>query len=206
MKVRFKNRTSGNIYCSVDVPNEIDNSNIISTAVKIAKKEYNFNYDVKEHFADIEYVNNKKDIERKLKISFDYDCTLSEPFIQKIAEVFIKSGCDVWVLTSRKDDTIIENGKIIGHSGFNMDLRRTIERLGIPFEKVIFTDGDYKHRYFFENEFDIHFDDAFDEIENINRRGGNALYVGYRLFDHAFEINQFNSDGLDKLNVYIDED
>ena len=43
---------------------------------------------------------------------------------------------------------------------------------------------------------DFHFDDRYDEVEKINRRGGNSLLVGMSIYAIANEIDLGN---LDKI-------
>lgn len=132
-----------------------------------------------------------------MKISFDYDMTLSEPYVQTLASLLVKAGADVWVVTARHDDKVMSVGKVIGHQGHNMDLRRVIEKVGIPHEKVIYTNGDWKYKVYFDRQFELHFDDMFNEVENINRRGGKAVLVDYSMHDQAYEL--FSVDNLNEL-------
>ena len=134
-----------------------------------------------------------------MKISVDFDCTLGEPYIQQLAKLLILGGADVWVLTSRTDDYIRWEGKIIGHQGFNMDLYRVCEKVGIPKDKIIFTGGPFKYKLFLEHKFDLHFDDDFKEVELINRNGGRAMLVDLHLADIAFELHNVTD-----LNKYLD--
>ncbi len=125
-----------------------------------------------------------------MKISFDYDMTLSEPHIRELAKLLIKAGADVWVLTSRQDDYIRdENGAILGTSSQNSDLYQVIKYLEIPKNKVIYTNGAFKQGEYARGGFDLHFDDMWDEVEMINRNGGKALLVDMQLYDMLHLIN-----------------
>jgi hypothetical protein len=113
-----------------------------------------------------------------MKISFDYDGTLADFKIQELAKSFVAAGHDVWVLTSRFDDAAFdENGKVIGHYGHNMDIRRVCDRVGIPNDKVLFTNGKLKKDTYFKHNFDIHYDDLVEEVDAINENGGCAFLV-----------------------------
>jgi hypothetical protein len=90
-------------------------------------------------------------------ISFDFDNTLSTKKMQNIAKMFIKNGHDVYITTRRYRITPFYNNSIVYD---------TAENVGIPLNKIRFTDGNYK--YTFLNEFDIHFDDEVKEIDLIN--------------------------------------
>ncbi len=135
-----------------------------------------------------------------MKISIDFDMTLGEPYIQQLAKLLILGGADVWVLTARNDDSIICNGEFSGYYGYNKDLRNVCERVGIPKEKVLYTNGTYKYKLFLENKFDLHFDDDFKEVEMINRNGGKAMLVDFHLADLAYEIHNITD-----LNKYLEQ-
>jgi hypothetical protein len=127
---------------------------------------------------------------KTLKISFDFDCTLGETHIQELVKLLIAVGTDVWVLTSRQDD------KEIGHCGFNMDLYRICDKLGIPKHKVIYTNGALKWGEYCRMGFDMHFDDMWDEVEEINKNGGKAFLVDMRIKD---VLHLMNYGEIDKL-------
>lgn len=133
-------------------------------------------------------------MDKRVKISFDYDSTLSEVHVRELARFLIAGGVDVWVLTSRKDDFIYdENGKIIGRSDYNKDIRKTMQSIGIPENNVIYTGGSFKAALYKKHGFDMHFDDDWNEVEEINKEGGKAFLVDMRMHDikHVLDM-QFN--------------
>lgn len=87
-----------------------------------------------------------------MKISFDFDFTLSEPLIRQIAKRFIQHGDEVFITTSRSPKG-------------NNDLFEVADNLGIPRANIRFTSGEDK--YEFLDGFDAHFDDDIIEIELI---------------------------------------
>jgi len=93
-----------------------------------------------------------------MKISFDFDCTLGEDKIQKLANIIKTSNSenDVYVVTSRN----------AGQS-YNQDLWKVAKRLNIPNERVFFTEGAWKWKKINELEMDMHFDDVPEECELI---------------------------------------
>lgn len=95
---------------------------------------------------------------KKLKISFDFDSTLAENRMQKLAKKFIDKGADVWVTTSRLDN-------MLGRPEWNRDLYSVANKLNIPTDKIQITNG--ADKYLFLKGFDIHFDDSIIEIELI---------------------------------------
>jgi hypothetical protein len=109
-----------------------------------------------------------------MKISFDYDSTLSEEIMQNLCRMLMLAGADVWILTARNKDVVREGDYICG----NKDLYEVSDRLGIPREKIIFTEGSLKKSKYMEHGFQLHIDDMEDEVWEINRHGGNALLVG----------------------------
>jgi len=88
------------------------------------------------------------------KVSFDFDSTISQPVIQKIAKFFIDSGHEVWIVTSRMDKP-----------SWNKDLFKVAEELGIFKSRIYFTNGEFKWRFFKDKDFIFHFDDDFMEIQ-----------------------------------------
>ena len=93
------------------------------------------------------------------RISYDYDGVLSTPQGQAQAANDIKNGNDVFVVTKRN----------ISNQG---DVYSVSDRLGIPRERVIFTDGKYKVKYLRNLFIDCHYDDTSEEIDKINRSTG----------------------------------
>lgn len=93
-----------------------------------------------------------------MKISFDFDCTLGETIIQKLAATILNSSVDkeIFIVTARN----------AGES-YNQDLYRVAHRLGIRQDHIHFTEGGWKWKKIKELEIDIHFDDVPEECELI---------------------------------------
>jgi len=100
-----------------------------------------------------------------MKISFDFDGTLTEDSIKNTAKIFIIAGHDVWIVTARTD------------CNYNTDLYKVCDYIGLEHDKVIFTNGDLKFTEYEKGGFDLHYDDEWDEVSNINRIGGTACLV-----------------------------
>lgn len=110
-----------------------------------------------------------------MKISFDFDSTLSEEKNQKLAKKFIDDGHEVWITTSRLSS---EHGRSKGWPWIitqNEFLFETAEKVGIPKDRIKFTEGDDKWKSLYT--FDIHFDDDEVEIELININLDNCCGV-----------------------------
>lgn len=94
-----------------------------------------------------------------MKVSFDFDNTLDRESVQKYAAELISKGIDVWITTSRIADRENDWAK-----DWNDDLYEVANTLGIPREKIRFTDMIDKYKYFENSDFIWHLDD--DWIEN----------------------------------------
>lgn len=104
-----------------------------------------------------------------MNVSFDFDSTLSEEWVQELAKVFIGAGHFVYIVTSRC-------------SGANPDLYKVADSVGISRNAVIFTEGAYKSEMLRCLGVDIHFDDMEDECGQINRETDcKALLVGFNM-------------------------
>lgn len=112
-----------------------------------------------------------------IRVSFDYDSTLSEERIQDIAETFVKSGHEVHIVTSRC-------------KGANRDLFAVAELLNIPTDRIHFTEGAMKANTLEFLKIDMHYDDMEDEVNLINTTTGCcALLVGFTKCSAAWFLN-----------------
>lgn len=90
-----------------------------------------------------------------LKISFDFDETLSREDMQELCKSYIEGGADVYITTQRMPS-----------DAWNQDVFAMAYVLGIPAENVRIIGTDSKHTHL--NDFDLHFDDNEMEISDIN--------------------------------------
>lgn len=97
-----------------------------------------------------------------LKISFDFDCTLGEPYIQLIAGMMLAhpETCEVYIVTARNKCEA------------NRDLYGVAKRLNIPEERIFFTEGAFKYNTIRKLEINIHFDDVAEECFLIGKNTG----------------------------------
>ena len=93
-----------------------------------------------------------------MKVSMDYDFTLTNPIFQELTKKFLALGADVHITTSRTNELIRGKQPYDNREVFGM-----AERLGIKQENITFTN--YQDKYSFLKDFDLHFDD--DEHETI---------------------------------------
>jgi 3-deoxy-D-manno-octulosonate 8-phosphate phosphatase KdsC-like HAD superfamily phosphatase len=92
-----------------------------------------------------------------MKISFDFDGCLDDNFfVQMMCKMFISSGHDVFIITSRDPQLA------------NTDVFKRAEEFGIKIQNIIMTNGTLKVHSFLENEIDLHFDNSYDEVVAIN--------------------------------------
>lgn len=98
-----------------------------------------------------------------MKVSFDFDNTLSRADVQEFAKILIEDGLDVWICTSRLCPEKAPNNE------WNDDLFKVANELGIPNSKVIFTNYEDKAKYL-TDDFILHLDDDWNELNEINRQ------------------------------------
>ena len=99
-----------------------------------------------------------------MKISFDFDGTLSEKPIQKIAKKLIFEKNEVWIVTSRikfTDDPV--------HKKRHGEVYSVANYLNIPHERIIFTNAEFKYKFLEELNIKVHLDDDSEEIKRINK-------------------------------------
>lgn len=98
-----------------------------------------------------------------MKISIDFDSTLSLPEVQRFANILIQTGVDVHIVTSRMSN------KRAGNPSWNDDLYVVAGALGIPKDNVHFCNLKPKWKFFQENDdFIAHLDDDIEEVQSIN--------------------------------------
>lgn len=102
----------------------------------------------------------------KIKVSFDYDGTLTLPYIQEFAKFLIDCEVDVYVITSRFDELHKQNclGTIMGE---NSDLWEIVDKIGIQRHKVRFTLMQPKWEYINGTKICLHLDDDTIEVDDI---------------------------------------
>jgi hypothetical protein len=107
-----------------------------------------------------------------MKISFDFDSTLAEERMQRLAKKLIQAGNEIWITTSRMDNQH-------GRPEWNTDLLAVANKLQIPYEHIQLTNGADKWTYL--KGFDLHFDDDQIEIELIEENLTEC--VGVLIYD-----------------------
>lgn len=99
-----------------------------------------------------------------MKISFDFDDTLTERHMQQLAALLCNSGADVYIITTRL-------------TSFGQEVFLLADQLGIARDKIFFTHGASKSPLVEQLHIDIHFDDDPAEVESIGQKGQMAVLV-----------------------------
>ena len=95
-----------------------------------------------------------------LKISVDFDNTLSRKDVQEYISELLSLGVEVYVTTARYDD--LNAYKYTNNPG-NEDLWNILKKLNIDFKKVRFTLMEYKINYLQGTPIVWHLDDLYEE-------------------------------------------
>lgn len=105
-----------------------------------------------------------------VKVSFDYDETLSRVEVQAFAKELLDAGYEVWVVTmrfeSRAEMVRYHNDEGMLWEG-NDDLFQTAKTLGIPSERIVFTNLSWKSEFLKGKGFLWHLDDCPYTLKNI---------------------------------------
>ncbi len=89
------------------------------------------------------------------KISFDFDGTLSQDFVQQLAKNKMDAGDEVFIITKRsRDKGVLEVAK----------------KIGIPEKNVIFTNHKPKWTFIKDLGINTHYDNVNDEIKEITEK------------------------------------
>lgn len=99
-----------------------------------------------------------------MKVSFDFDLTLSEHKVQEYAKELVQRGFEVWIVTSRPE---VYTGGYINFKPTNDDLFEVAEDIGIKREHIHFTNYAFKSEFIEGKNFIFHLDDDVDELLSI---------------------------------------
>jgi len=102
-----------------------------------------------------------------MKLSFDFDNTLSRKDVQAFAKQMVEEGHEVWIVTSRFDDVegLAQNWNWIPTQ--NQKLFKVAEELGIPESQIKFTNMIPKIEFLLGKGFAFHLDDDESELFDI---------------------------------------
>jgi hypothetical protein len=108
-----------------------------------------------------------------MKVSFDFDGTLSRKDVQDFAKELVNDGHEVWIVTSRFSDESAKEKKWHWIEGQNQRLFDVAEECGIKKENIQFTCMEPKFLFLEGKEFVFHLDD--DDIELMDILQNNRL-------------------------------
>lgn len=107
-----------------------------------------------------------------MKVSVDFDGTLTIDLVQLYIENLIQRNIEVWIITSRLHEKNAPN------EDWNVDLYRVAKKLKIPKEHIIFTNSEDKYKTLLNKDFIWHLDDNVKELTNINNNTNvKGIYV-----------------------------
>ena len=98
-----------------------------------------------------------------MKVSFDFDSTLSRKDVQDFAKELVNNGHEVWIVTSRFDDESAMSKNWHWIKGQNQKLFDVAEECGIKRQNIHFTCMEPKSIFLKDKGFVFHLDD--DDIE-----------------------------------------
>ena len=98
-----------------------------------------------------------------MKVSFDFDHTLSRKDVQTFAKELVSEGHEVWIVTSRFSDEAAKEKKWHWIEGQNQKLFDVAKDCGIKVENIHFTNMESKSLFLEGKGFIFHLDD--DDIE-----------------------------------------
>jgi len=118
-----------------------------------------------------------------MKIGFDFDDTLVSWIhadkIQKLASILQAGGADLYIVTARCDGWGIRND----------DLYIVAKKLNIPKEKILCTCLSNKFEFLKQHGIEMLFDDKWEEIHDVNSKGGLGFLIGFNPFKILQEEN-----------------
>jgi len=122
-------------------------------------------------------------MDKKYKISFDFDSTLDREDVQEFAKQLVKDGHEVWITTSRFDtESSLKKGWWWIEKN-NQQLYDVAKECGIPKENISFTAMIDKIKFLEGKDFLFHLDDDEIELELIYDNGDPCVGVCVEMKD-----------------------
>lgn len=106
-----------------------------------------------------------------MKISMDFDSTMSRRDVQSFAKELIAAGHELWIVTSRcsTEPSLAKGWWWVEKQ--NQELYDVAQEVGIPRERIVFTEHVDKIEFLEGKGFVVHVDDDPDELWAIVRSG-----------------------------------
>jgi hypothetical protein len=117
------------------------------------------------------------------KISFDFDGTLARKDVQAYATELVDEGYEVWIVTSRcaTEPALAKGWHWVEKQ--NQELYDVAESVGIPRERIQFTEHVDKIEFLEGKNFIFHLDDDPDELWEIVKSGDSCNPVNVEHFE-----------------------
>tara|TARA_R110000803_G_scaffold138258_1_gene205090 strand:+ start:135 stop:548 length:414 start_codon:yes stop_codon:yes gene_type:complete len=126
-----------------------------------------------------------------IKVSFDFDATLSINSVQDYARELIKQKVEVWVTTSRSKSSISGyTMRGMRLENMNDDLFKVTDNLGIQRDRITFTEYCDKSEFLNNQGFIWHLDDDDYELEMIKK---DTDLEGVMVFGNPHWENECNN-------------
>lgn len=118
-----------------------------------------------------------------MKVSFDFDSTLSRKDVQLFAKELVDKGIDVWIVTSRcATEPALKKGWYWVEKQ-NQELYDVAEQVGIPRDKIVFTEHIDKIVFLKDKNFLFHLDDDSYELILIMESKDKCKPINVEHFD-----------------------
>lgn len=116
-----------------------------------------------------------------MKVSFDFDSTLSRKDVQEFAKELVNEGHEVWIVTSRFSDEVGKEKNWHWILGQNQRLFDVAEDCGIKKENIYFTCMESKSIFLEGKDFIFHLDDDDIELMDIleSKDGCRPIHVDH---------------------------
>jgi hypothetical protein len=118
-----------------------------------------------------------------MRVSFDYDATLSRKDVQEFAKKLVSRGIEVWIVTSRFDDETAKEKAWWWIKDQNNNLFEVADECGIRRENIKFTNMESKSIFLKDKAFTFHLDDDYIELLDILESGDKCLPVNVDHFE-----------------------
>ena len=118
-----------------------------------------------------------------MKVSFDFDSTLSRKDVQEFAKQLVNEGHEVWIVTSRFDDESAMKKNWHWIEGQNQKVFEVAEYCGIKPEHIKFTCMQSKSIFLKDKGFVFHVDDDGIELMEILESGDQCFPVNVDHFE-----------------------
>lgn len=125
-----------------------------------------------------------------MKVSFDFDSTLSRRDVQEYAKSLVNSNHDVWIVTSRcaTEPALAKGWWWVEKQ--NQELYDVADSVGIPRNKIVFTEHVDKIIYLKDKEFVFHLDDDVEELIAIMQSGDLCKPINVEHMDWEQDCNK----------------